>query len=99
LKARLLLVCLMPVLHLCACLAVAVIHLESAWKYLLVIDIPMSVVIVAISYNFDHPLLLFGTLGTLWWYLLSRAVDMIATRVETNRRSRLATEEPRKIAD
>lgn len=35
----------------------------------------MSVIIVATGYNFDHPLVLFGTLGTLWWYLLSRAVE------------------------
>lgn len=71
----------MPFLHLCVCLVIAVAHLESAWQYLFVIDIPMSVIIVAISYSFDHPLVLFGTLGTLWWYLLSRVAEMIVNRV------------------
>jgi hypothetical protein len=48
---------------------------------MVLVDIPMSVIILAISYSFDHPLLLFGTLGTLWWYLLSRAADMIGSRI------------------
>jgi len=47
------------------------------WGYLLMIDIPMSVIIGAIAYSFQHPLILFGTLGTLWWYFLSRLAEMI----------------------
>jgi hypothetical protein len=76
-KLRPLSVYLLPSLHICACLTIALAHLETAWGYLLFIDAPMSVFIGAISYNFDHPLILFGTLGTLWWYMLSRLAAMI----------------------
>jgi hypothetical protein len=79
-RLRFILVHLLPFLHLCACLTIALAHLESAWRYMFLIDVPMSVVVGAISYNFDHPLLLFGTLGTLWWYLLSRAAEMFFRR-------------------
>jgi hypothetical protein len=79
-RLRFILVHLLPFLHLCACLTIAFAHLESAWQYMMLIDVPMSVIIVAISYIFDHPLLLFGTLGTLWWYLLSRAAEMLFRR-------------------
>jgi hypothetical protein len=78
---------LLPFVHLCVCLTIALGHIESAWQYMFVIDIPMSVIIGAISYNYDHPLLLFGTFGTLWWYLVSRAVEMISTRVFAGIRS------------
>jgi hypothetical protein len=76
-RLRPFLVYLLPALHLCACLTIAIAHLEAAWGYLLLIDVPMSAFILAISYNFDHPLILFGTLGTLWWYLLGRVAAMI----------------------
>jgi hypothetical protein len=79
-RLHFILVHVLPFLHLCACLTIAFARLESAWQYMMLIDVPMSVVIVAISYNFDHPLLLFGTLGTLWWYLLSRAAEMFFRR-------------------
>jgi hypothetical protein len=72
---------LLPFLHLSTCIVIELAHLEAAWGYMFLIDIPMSVIILAISYNFNHPLLLFGALGTLWWYLLSRAVEMIWIRV------------------
>ena len=40
----------------------------------------MSVIILTISYDFNHPLIVFGILGTLWWYLLSRAAEMVLMR-------------------
>lgn len=67
----------MPSLHLCACFVFALAHLGSAWGYMPSVDFPMSLIILFISYSFDHPLLLFGTLGTLWWYLLSRVVEYV----------------------
>ncbi len=79
-RLRFALVHTVPFLHLCACMTIGLAHLDSAWQYMMLIDIPMSVVIMAISYDFDHPLLLFGILGTLWWYLLSRGAE-IAFRV------------------
>lgn len=85
---RILLLHLLPFLHICTCFVIALAHLESGWGYLVVVDIPMSVIVIAISYSFDHPLLLFGTLGTLWWYLLSRAAEMIGSRVFAAMRNR-----------
>jgi hypothetical protein len=80
-RKRLFLLNLLPFLHLCACLIIAFAHLEQAWGYLFLVDIPMSAIILAIGYNYDHPLLLFGVLGTLWWYLLSGAADMLIRRL------------------
>lgn len=79
---------LLPLLHLCVCVFIGLAHLDRAWGYMFLVDIPMSVIILAISYNFNHPLLLFGTLGTLWWYLISRAIEMIWVRVFAKRLSR-----------
>jgi hypothetical protein len=75
------LVYLLPLLHLCACVVVAFAHVGRGWEYLGLVDIPASVLIVAISYNFDHPLILFGVFGTLWWYLLIRGAEIIGTRL------------------
>jgi len=63
---------LLPLLHLCACFAIILGNFESAWEYLIFyIDYPISVFVVSALYSFDHPLILFGIMGTLWWYLLS----------------------------
>jgi hypothetical protein len=76
---------LLPFIHLGACIVIGLARLDKAWGYMLFVDVPMSVIIGAISYNFDHPLLLFGTLGTLWWYLISRAVEMVRIRIFAKR--------------
>jgi len=70
-----------PILHICACVAFTLLHLESAWGYMFWVDAPASVFILALSYNHDRPLLLFGAIGTIWWYLLSFAVVSLWTRV------------------
>ena len=80
-RVRLLLIHVLPFLHLCACFTIALARFQSGWKYLAVADVPMTVLIVALIYNYDHPLLLFGVLGTLWWYLLSRSADMLVRRL------------------
>lgn len=76
---------LLPCMHLFGCLVIGIARLDTAWGYMFMIDIPMSVIILAFSYNFNHPFLLFGTLGTLWWYLLSRAAEMIYRGVTRRR--------------
>jgi RHS repeat-associated protein len=68
-----LLVHILPFLHLCACLVIALARLGAGWQYMFLIDAPASGFVLALSYNYDHPLILFGTIGTLWWYLLSYA--------------------------
>lgn len=71
----------LPLLHAGACLTIALARLDSAWEWLVHIDAPMSVLIVSALYAFDHPWIVFGTLGTLWWYLLSRGAEMIIRRI------------------
>jgi hypothetical protein len=70
-----LLVNFLPLLHLCACVVMDLGQVSKGWEYLGVIDFPASVLVGAIGYNFDHPLVLFGVLGTLWWYFLSRVAE------------------------
>jgi hypothetical protein len=85
---RFFLVHLLPFLHLAACLIIALWRIETGWQTMLLVDFPMSAIVVAIIYNFDHPLLLYGVLGTLWWYLISRVIEMIWVRVFAKRLSR-----------
>lgn len=80
-RLRPLTVHLLPFLHLCACLTVALAGFESGWQYMTMIDAPASVLVIALIYNFDHPLVLFGIVGTLWWYLLSLAVAFCWARL------------------
>lgn len=62
----------LPALHLCGCIVIAFGHFQSGWEYLtFYIDYPISIFITSLLYSFDHPLVLFGIIGTLWWSLLS----------------------------
>jgi hypothetical protein len=71
----------LPALHLCACLIIELTQSQTGLDYLFFIDLPVSAFIFAISYGFNHPLILYGVLGSFWWYLLSRAAEIIGTRV------------------
>jgi hypothetical protein len=50
------------------------------------IDVPASVLAIALLYNFDHPLIVFGIIGTPWWYVLSRAAEIAYSWTVQNRR-------------
>ncbi len=65
-----------PTLHLCVCAVTAVLPENVGWEHLVWIDFPASALILAVVFSFDHPALVFGIFGTLWWYFLSRAVDI-----------------------
>ncbi len=65
------LVYLLPFLHLGACLAIWIGHINTGWQKLIIVDFPFSVVLVALMFRDVNPLLSFGVLGTLWWYFLS----------------------------
>ena len=64
----------LPVLHLCLVVAIAteLLEFEGSWGWFLVflIDLPFSILLVFLQ-NVVSPLLVFGVLGTLWWYFLS----------------------------
>jgi hypothetical protein len=65
------LVYLLPVGHLCACFVIELAKIERGWEQLIWIDFPVSFVAVAMSWRNDQPLLWFGIVGTMWWYLVS----------------------------
>ena len=62
---------LLPTLHLAGCFLIAALGARDAWYYLFWVDTPASAFILALAYNHDRPLLLFATVGTLWWYFVS----------------------------
>jgi hypothetical protein len=70
----------LPLLHILVCLVIAGARIESGWEFLMVADLPASALFLSIIYNFDHPLILFGIFGTLWWYLLSRVVEIVVVK-------------------
>jgi len=62
---------LLPFLHLGACLAIWIGRIDTGWQKLLIVDFPFSIVLAGLMFRNVNPLLSFGVLGTLWWYLLS----------------------------
>jgi hypothetical protein len=59
----------LPLAHLCACLTISVAKLDG-WVYMFVVNFPVSTLLAMLAWRVDQPLLVFGVLGTLWWYLL-----------------------------
>ena len=68
------LVYLLPFLHLGACVAIWVGHVDNGWEKLIIVDFPFSIVFAGLMFRGINPLLSFGILGTLWWYVLSLVV-------------------------
>jgi hypothetical protein len=68
-------VTVLPALHVVVCVATKarLLASEGSWGWFLVflIDWPFSVVLLPLLKLAD-PLLVFGILGTAWWYLISR---------------------------
>jgi hypothetical protein len=50
--------------------------IESGWEVMSYVDLPFSFLLAPLMWGTLDPLLYFGTLGTLWWYLLSRAAEI-----------------------
>ena len=87
---------LLPLLHLCACFIIVLGNFESGWEYLtFYVDYPISIFIMSALYTFDHPLVLFGTVGTIWWYVLSWLVARVGSTVRRTRDSRRNKEQAR----
>jgi hypothetical protein len=65
------LVYVLPLLHLLICVVVWVG--DWAWLPVFVIEFPVGIFLLVLSWRYDPPpLLLCGVLGTLWWYFVSR---------------------------
>lgn len=80
-KTRALLTGLPPLLHLCACVVIVLGHIDVGWEYLGFVDIPASILVMGISYNFDHPFILFGIIGTFWWWVLGQIAEIVASKL------------------
>jgi hypothetical protein len=85
-RTRFVFIHLRPFLRLCVCLTITFAGLESGLHYLIPIDFPVSIVGVAMMFRYGnhqiyyHPLLWFGTLGTLWWYFQSRVAEYVLNK-------------------
>jgi hypothetical protein len=88
-RTRSRMVYLLPSLHFCACVVIALGRLDW-WQYLFLVDLPVSGIVLAIAYNHDHPFVLFGIIGTFWWYLLSRGAYFCWRTVSAAIRNRRA---------
>jgi hypothetical protein len=80
----------LPALHLCLCVAtrVGLLTSEGSWVWFLVflVDFPFSILLLPLLKIAD-PLLVFGLLGTAWWFLINR-VGMYGVRWAVNYRRR-----------
>jgi hypothetical protein len=84
-QQRLRWVYLLPILHFCACctgmlglIFPGLQHLGIIWGFIMLFDLPISIVAYALAFHYS---LLAGawilTVGTLWWYLLSRGAAVL----------------------
>lgn len=89
-RKRAVLIALLPTLHLAACLIVAIAKVTSGWMYISMVDFPASAFAMALSYNWDHPLVLFGAIGTFWWLMLSVGAVHLFERISKRRSQRQA---------
>ena len=78
------LVFILPLLHLCLIVAIATefIPTEGSWKWFpaFLVDLPFSLLLVFLQ-NVVSPLLVFGILGTLWWYFLSILMAILLAKL------------------
>jgi hypothetical protein len=93
------LVHILPLLHLCTCVIIAATHLVAAWGYMFWVDAPASVFILALAYNHIPPLILFGTIGTLWWYLISYTIHFGWIRISALRNRRMQATAANSVGD
>jgi len=78
----------LPILHFCACLMSTLRYFVPGLQYLVVIwdfvmhaDLPISLVAYALTPKYAPLAAVWIVVaGTLWWYLLSRAVEMLVNK-------------------
>jgi hypothetical protein len=74
------LVYLLPMLHLAAFLGGWLGH---DFANLLFVDAPFSALFMGLDYKGVNPIISWGILGTLWWYLISRFIRWIVIGMGT----------------
>ncbi len=78
-----------PLAHVCTCALVAGLPNQVGVEPLVWIDFPASILILAATWSSDYPVLVFGILGSLWWYLVSRSVDIWRLRLIGHMRAKV----------
>jgi hypothetical protein len=59
---------------------------ESGRDFLALVDEPMSTLIVGLAWHYNWPLIpLFGIIGTLWWYFVSKVVLFLYAKIHGSR--------------
>lgn len=83
---RNLLVYLPPLLHVFFCLVTALAQIPLG--YLIVIDFPASLILAPIAMKAPGFITLigFGIVGSIWWYVISRFIELQVNRVISRRR-------------
>jgi len=89
-RTRSLLVYLLPLVHLCACVVIGLMNLESGAEYIGHADLPFTILIAPLVFWSSHPIVWFAILGTLWWYFVSRVLELLIHRIRA-RTSRVPT--------
>lgn len=84
----------LPTLHLALCVATRAGWLtsEGSWGWFLVflVDLPVSLLLLPLS-KFADPLLLFGSVGTAWWFLVGNIFSHGIKRLASLRRKQPQT--------
>jgi hypothetical protein len=78
----------LPILHFCACLmstlryfVPGLQYLSVMWDFVVRADFPLSLVADALTPKFAPLAAIWIVVaGTVWWYLLSRAVEMLVNK-------------------
>lgn len=74
---------LLPGLHLAACVVAGLGNLRW-WGPMFVIDFPASLLVAPLEVNvpglLGNPMLLYGNVGTVWWFFLGRSLDRFLAR-------------------
>ncbi len=83
----------LPILHFCTCLmstlryfVPGLQYLSVMWNFVVRADFPLSLVADALTPKFTPLAAVWIVVaGTLWWYLISRAAEVIVMRLKPNR--------------
>jgi hypothetical protein len=75
----------LPILHLCACLVSMIGYVIPslqnwgiAFTFILLLDLPISAVAYATAWKYPAiGIIWIFVVGTLWWYLLSRGIELV----------------------
>jgi hypothetical protein len=78
-----------PLIHLCACIAIALSDSVVGDELLVWVDFPFSAILfLVVGWSSHHLLLWFGIFGTLWWYIVVRFVEIEWNRFASFARKR-----------